>query len=157
MPIVTKTAPTGRKSRNPMWNDDEARSATSTLVDVPMSVIEPPRMAAKLSGMRSRDGAKPELGYLVPRQDSSGQFKTPTLRDVARTAPYTHTGQFKTLRDILRFYSTREDIPRTHGERGVIRRLDLTESQLDDLEAFLKSLNGRPLPNDLLVAPGSPG
>jgi cytochrome c peroxidase len=103
------------------------------------------------------DGAKPELGYLVPRQDSSGQFKTPTLRDVARTAPYTHTGQFKTLRDVLRFYSTREDIPRTHGERGVIRRLDLTESQLDDLEAFLKSLNGRPLPNDLLVAPGSPG
>ena len=103
------------------------------------------------------DGAKPELGSLVPRQDSSGQFKTPTLRDVARTAPYTHTGQFKTLRDILRFYSTREDIPRTHGERGVIRRRDLTESQLDDLEAFLKSLNGRPLPNDLLVAPGSPG
>jgi cytochrome c peroxidase len=103
------------------------------------------------------DGIRPELRYLEPQQTTSGQFKTPTLRDVALTAPYAHTGQFKTLREVLRFYSTRENIPRTHGEQGVIRRLDLTDSELDDLEAFLKSLTGRPLPDHLLVAPASPG
>ena len=63
----------------------------------------------------------------------------------------------ETLREVLHFYSKRENIPRTHGEQGVIRRLDLTESELDDLEAFLHSLNGRPLPSHLLLAPASPG
>ncbi len=103
------------------------------------------------------DGIRPELRYLAPQQATSGQFKTPTLRDVERTAPYAHTGQFKTLKQVLGFYSSRENIPRTHGEQGVIRRLDLTDAQLEDLEAFLKSLTGRPLPDDLLVAPASPG
>jgi cytochrome c peroxidase len=103
------------------------------------------------------DGPKAELRYLEQRQTSSGQFKTPTLRDVERTGPYSHTGQFKTLREVLHFYSSRENIARTHGEQGVIRRLDLTHLELDDLETFLKSLTGRPLPNHLLEAPASPG
>jgi len=101
------------------------------------------------------DGVRPELRFVFARRDSSGEFKTPTLRDVARTAPYTHTGQFATLRELLRFYSTRENVPRTHGESGVIRRLDLSEAELDDLEAFLRTLDGAPLPEHLLVAPGS--
>ncbi len=108
------------------------------------------------SGGTFSDGVRPVLRFVAPRQDSSGAFKTPTLRGVARTGPYMHTGQFKTLREVLNFYSTRENIPRTHGEQGIIRRLDFTESELDDLEAFLESLTGRPLPQELLTAPPSP-
>jgi len=102
------------------------------------------------------DGVRPPLRFVYARQDSSGQFKTPTLRDVARTAPYMHTGQFERLRDVLRFYSTREGIPRTHGEQGIIQRLDLSESELDDLEAFLQTLSGRPLPPELSSQPAPP-
>ncbi len=32
-------------------------------------------------------------------------FKTPTLREVARTAPYMHDGSLATLEDVLEFYS----------------------------------------------------
>jgi cytochrome c peroxidase len=39
-----------------------------------------------------------------------GKFKVPTLRNVARTAPYGHNGLFKTLYDIVHFYNTR-DVP----------------------------------------------
>lgn len=36
---------------------------------------------------------------------NSGDFKIPSLRNVALTAPYMHDGRFKTLEDVLRFYS----------------------------------------------------
>ena len=34
-----------------------------------------------------------------------GAFKTPTLREIARTAPYTHDGRFKTLEEVVNFYN----------------------------------------------------
>ena len=40
-----------------------------------------------------------------------GAFKVPTLRNVARTAPYTHNGYFKRLRDLIEFYVTRDTNP----------------------------------------------
>ena len=42
-----------------------------------------------------------------------GWFKTPTLRNVALTAPYMHNGHFATLREAVAFYATRD----THPER----------------------------------------
>ncbi len=40
-----------------------------------------------------------------------GAFKVPTLRNVAVTAPYTHNGYFKRLRDLVKFYVTRDNNP----------------------------------------------
>jgi len=40
-----------------------------------------------------------------------GAFKVPTLRNIARTAPYTHSGYFKKLRDVIEFYVTRDTNP----------------------------------------------
>jgi cytochrome c peroxidase len=40
-----------------------------------------------------------------------GAFKVPTLRNVAITAPYGHNGYFTTLRDVVRFYVTRDTNP----------------------------------------------
>jgi cytochrome c peroxidase len=40
-----------------------------------------------------------------------GAFKVPTLRNVAVTAPYMHNGYFKSLRDVVEFYVTRDTDP----------------------------------------------
>ena len=69
-----------------------------------------------------------------------GQFKTPSLRNVALTAPYMHDGRYATLRDVVRHYSDL-DMERihTHGEQ-LLRPLKLPESEIDDLVAFLETL-----------------
>jgi cytochrome c peroxidase len=69
-----------------------------------------------------------------------GQFKTPSLRNVALTAPYMHDGPYATLREVVRHYSEL-DMERihTHGEQ-LLRPLRLSEADIDDLVAFLESL-----------------
>jgi cytochrome c peroxidase len=70
-----------------------------------------------------------------------GQFKTPSLRNVALTAPYMHDGRLTTLRDVVRHYSDL-DMERihTHGEQ-LLRPLKLSPPELDDLVAFLETLS----------------
>lgn len=71
---------------------------------------------------------------------SFGQFKTPSLRNLAHTAPYMHDGRYATLREAVRHYSDL-DMERihTHGEQ-LLRPLKLSPSEIDDLVAFLESL-----------------
>jgi cytochrome c peroxidase len=69
-----------------------------------------------------------------------GEFRTPSLRNVAVTAPYMHDGRFPTLRDVLRHYSELdEDRLHADGER-ILRRLNLGPSEINDLLAFLATL-----------------
>ena len=63
-----------------------------------------------------------------------GAFKTPTLRSVTERPPYMHAGQFATLREVLEFYRSQADNPEL-GHKG------LTDKELDQLEAFLRTLN----------------
>lgn len=72
-----------------------------------------------------------------------GEWRTPPLREVARTAPYMHDGRLATLRDVLRHYSEFDE-SRVHadGER-LLRPLRLAEPEIDDLLAFLDSLGAR--------------
>jgi cytochrome c peroxidase len=74
-------------------------------------------------------------------------FRTPTLRNVARTAPYMHDGSLNTLRDVIDFYD------RGGGDQqpksNLLRKLHLTEKEKSDLVAFLESLTGsvdKPVP-----------
>ena len=69
-----------------------------------------------------------------------GQFKTPSLRNVALTAPYMHDGRYVTLREVVRHYSDL-DMERihSHGEQ-LLRPLKLSEAEIDDLVAFLETL-----------------
>ena len=78
--------------------------------------------------------------HVEPTHANFGQFKTPSLRNVALTAPYMHDGRLPTLRDVVRHYS-RLDLERihTHGEQ-LLRPLRLSEGEIDDLVAFLESL-----------------
>ena len=103
------------------------------------------------------------LGNVVPRDFTRGQFKAPSLRNVAVTGPYMHNGYFKTLRGVLDFYNTRDVLPacterfvsealaRKQGcwpapevaetvNRADMGNLGLTSQDVDDLLAFLGTL-----------------
>ncbi|MCH7740808.1 MAG: hypothetical protein IIC93_11770, partial [Chloroflexi bacterium] len=67
-----------------------------------------------------------------------GAFYTPSLLEVASTAPYMHNGMLATLEDVVRFYDD--------GAGGdAITPLGLTDNEVSDLVAFLESL-GSTLP-----------
>lgn len=67
-------------------------------------------------------------------------FKTPSLREVARTAPYMHDGSLATLEDVVRHY-TGGLVLRPSLAPTVVRDLELTEKEKADLVAFLKTLS----------------
>ena len=70
-----------------------------------------------------------------------GEWRVPSLRNVGRTAPYMHNGSLATLRDVVKHYSElNEDRLHADGE-GILRRLDLTAAEADDLTVFLETLS----------------
>ena len=87
-----------------------------------------------------------ELGrFAVTRGfDDLGAIKTPTLRNIALTAPYMHDGSLETLRDVVVHYNnggvTEEGDPVNDFLSGGIRPLDLDDEQIDDLVAFMEAL-----------------
>ncbi len=83
-----------------------------------------------------------DLGrYMVTKNpEDIGAFKTPTLREIARTAPYMHDGRFGTLEEVVHFYD-QGGIKNPHLDNTVIR-LELTELEKRNLVEFLRSLNG---------------
>lgn len=89
------------------------------------------------------DHPKPELGrYTVTREPQDrGRFRTPSLRNVALTAPYMHDGRFATLGDVLAHYQ-RGGIANPYLDERIRPPLALTEAERADLIAFLQSLTG---------------
>ena len=87
-----------------------------------------------------------ELGrFAVTRDfDGLGAFKTPTLRNIALTAPYFHDGSAETLRDTVVHYNnggvTNEGDPVNDFLSGGIRPLNLDDDQIDALVAFMEAL-----------------
>jgi len=77
----------------------------------------------------------PELRFInTSDKKYLGAFKTPTLRSVTERPPYMHAGQFATVREVLEFYRSEAQNPELgHG--------DLTDEELDQLEAFLHALS----------------
>jgi cytochrome c peroxidase len=69
-----------------------------------------------------------------------GKFKTPTLRNVAQTAPYMHDGSEATLAQVVDFYD-RGGIANPNRSKE-IKPLDLSAQEKRDLVAFLESLTG---------------
>ncbi|MEO7244316.1 MAG: cytochrome c peroxidase [Rubrivivax sp.] len=70
-----------------------------------------------------------------------GEFKVPSLRNVARTAPYMHNGSLATLRDVVRHYSELDE-NRLHADgEAILKPLRLTDQEAADLVAFLESLS----------------
>ena len=81
-------------------------------------------------------------GKITGNPADDGQFKVPTLRNVAVTAPYMHNGMFKTLREVIAYYNEPDKI--VPGQRGrdasMGEPLRLTAGEMEDLESFLLTL-----------------
>jgi cytochrome c peroxidase len=82
-----------------------------------------------------------QVRFLAPPEQARRGFRTPTLRNVALTAPYMHQGQLPTLADVVRHYSLMDDRmePGSHRETLLVA-LNLDEAESADLVAFLESL-----------------
>ena len=80
------------------------------------------------------------IHFLDQATEQLGQFKTPSLRGVADTAPYMHDGRFTTLEEVVRFYDTREGAAPLGHPTTLLQPLGLTEREIADLVAFLGSL-----------------
>lgn len=88
------------------------------------------------------DAATPDVGRGTVSNEASdsGAFKTPTLRNVTRTAPYFHNGQAKTLREAIA-YMTSGGFDNEHLDRKNLKPVDLSESEIFDLISLLESLS----------------
>lgn len=100
-----------------------------------------------------RGPAAERLATIAVRPESWGEFRTPSLRNVARTAPYMHQGQLASLADVVRFYSTLEGAaPVGHHQERLLQPLGLSAQEQLELIAFLESLSG-PDPRAELCGP----
>jgi len=92
------------------------------------------------------DADSSHLGRFAVTDDLStmGGFKTPTLRNIAVTPPYMHTGELETLEEVVKHYNhggvTNEGDRVNDFIAGGIRPLNLSDEQIDDLVAFMETL-----------------
>ena len=108
-------------------------------------------------------GEKPaaDVGQYEITEDPSDRWKyrTPTLRNVQLTAPYMHNGELGTLREVVEFYN-QGGVP-NELLSPLVRPLDLSEEEIENLVAFMRSLTGDnvdDLVSDAFAAPvGDPG
>jgi cytochrome c peroxidase len=94
------------------------------------------------AALAAGEGSNPcaELRFLVADgHDLVRQFRPPSLRGVAERPPYMHAGQFASLEEVLNHYNTAPAAPAGHTE---LKPLNLSETKIDQLIAFLRTLNG---------------
>ena len=90
------------------------------------------------------------------RQSSEawGEFRTPSLRNLAHRAPFMHQGQFGDLAGVIEFYSELEGATgRGHHQEQVLVPLRLSVGEKEDLRAFLAALEGDQADPELLAPP----
>jgi len=88
------------------------------------------------------DTAEPDLGRFTVTKDpkDTGGFKTPTVRNVALTAPYMHDGSIATLEEVVEWYDKGGHANPHLSEK--IRPLQLSAQDKADLVAFMKACTG---------------
>ncbi len=129
-----------RFRRDSRWSDDlSCQNRASLHTDLKHAKANPDECDGRV------------IYYATPLADSfKGAWRTPSLRDVALTAPYMHSGQYATLEEVIEHYDRagRPIDGALGGELvGEIGRsmipLDLSAGERADLVAFLRTLNGR--------------
>jgi cytochrome c peroxidase len=127
-------------------------------------------------GLCKREGLETVAPKGFSIESLCGQFKAPTLRNIAVTAPYLHNGVFSSLRDVVAFYATRDtdparwysrtigavdkfdDLPKAFHENVNVKEVPydrkkgerprLDNAEIDDIVAFLETLTDRPAAGD---------
>jgi cytochrome c peroxidase len=90
-------------------------------------------------------------------QDMKGAWRTPSLRNVAETAPYMHDGRYATLEEVVDHYNRGGDADAVGTTDVRIKPLALTDDEKADLVAFLQTLTGGPLdPADTTLGASDP-
>lgn len=95
--------------------------------------------------------------YLVTGNPGDmGAFKTPTLRNIALTAPYMHDGRFATLEEVIEHYNSgvrpSPSLDPIMTKPGQTTLLDLNPQQKTDLVAFLRTLTDDDFVSDTSLA-----
>ncbi len=102
---------------------------------------------AKFMGVENYMNLRRDVGAHVRTHTADGsdigRFITPTLRELKYTAPYMHNGVFKSLEDVVNFYSKGGGDDPNKDPR--LKRLNLSKDEKADLIEFLMSLSGDPL------------
>jgi len=88
------------------------------------------------------DRPNPDLGRFVVtgRDEDRGAFKTPTIRNVALTAPYMHDGSQKTLEEVVEWYEKGGHANPQLSKN--IKKLNLSKQDQRDLVAYMQALTG---------------
>jgi cytochrome c peroxidase len=115
-----------RWRRDLRWSDDPTDSSRKHWVDIPMDRV------------------------------GKGTWRTPSLRNVAVTAPYMHNGSLGTLEEVVEYYNHAGSSSAPGRRSAQIKPLLLTRAEIADLVAFLETLTGAPLPQDLASPPALP-
>jgi cytochrome c peroxidase len=92
-------------------------------------------------GLASFGTSEPDLGRYTqkPVKAMKGAFKTPTLREVARTAPFFHDGSANTLMDVVEFYNKGGEV--TSNLSPNMKPLGLSKAEKESLVAFMQALS----------------
>jgi cytochrome c peroxidase len=91
-------------------------------------------------------------GGITGNPNQIGEFRTPSLRNVALRGPYFHNGSKATLTDVVEFYNRGGDFDAPNINHNLIRPLNLSAPQKADLIAFLS----RPLTDPRVAAATAP-
>ena len=135
--------------RDSLWSDDaECQSHAGDHLDPTYAAEHPDECDGRV-------GAYTRLIALGAAKSSLvGRWRTPSLRDVAQTAPYMHDGLYHTLDDVVWHYNLGGEQAGVVGEKDPrLRPLLLTDREISDLTAFLETLTSDPLPAELTHAP----
>lgn len=100
------------------------------------------------------DQESPDLGrYEVTKVDADrGAFKTPTIRNVALSAPYMHDGSHETLEEVIEWYN-QGGFPHEYLSKDV-KKLELSSQDVQDLVEFMKACTGEFTPVETGRLPG---
>jgi cytochrome c peroxidase len=135
----------GQDAGNSSGDTQRVQVAPGAYLEVPRAII------AQVSERPANDLGRYEITR-DPRD--RWRYRTPSLRNVALSAPYMHDGSLATLRDVIEFY--RRGGVSNEGLDPQIQPLQLAEADVEDLVSFLESLTGSDvalLVEDALAAP----
>ena len=163
----------GRFRRDTPWSDslqdDGDLTVQNFLRDTGIVRGEPAPPPSPDAGCPPKDDVSAPLPAAAPMLDRSygipeqlgpelvGAWRTPTLRDVASTAPYMHNGVYRTLDDVVWHYNIGGTVGTLdqQARRSVqITPLDLTEDEQRDLVEFLHALTSQANLPPRLISPG---
>lgn len=96
----------------------------------------------KTLGVEGYQTLREDVGlYAITKEPQDrGKFKTPSLREVSRTAPYMHNGTIETLEAVVEFYN--QGGGNGPNKDSLLVPLGLSEQEQQDLVAFLEALSG---------------